>query len=103
MWASAAVVHRLSCSVACGIPPDQGSDPCPLHWQVDSQPLDHQGSPCHVLFIRIKSLGPAHSKAERITQGCEYQEVKIAEDCLISLPTIAFASRVSSATFLNLS
>ena len=30
------VVHRLSCSAACGIFPDQGSNPCPLHWQVDS-------------------------------------------------------------------
>ena len=26
----------LSCSRACGIFPDQGSNPCPLHWQVDS-------------------------------------------------------------------
>ena len=28
-----------------GIFPDQGSNPCPLHWQADSQPLRHQGSP----------------------------------------------------------
>ena len=28
-----------------GILPDQGSNPCPLHWQADSQPLHHQGSP----------------------------------------------------------
>ena len=38
-------MHRLSCSVACGIFLDQGSNPCPLHWQADSQPLHHQGSP----------------------------------------------------------
>ena len=30
---------------ACGIFPDQGPNPYPLHWQVDSQPLDHQGIP----------------------------------------------------------
>ena len=42
---SAAVAHGPSCSVACGIFPDQGSNPCPLHWQADSQPLRHQGSP----------------------------------------------------------
>ena len=43
---SVVVAHRLSsCSVACGILPDQGSNPCPLHWQADSQPLRHQGSP----------------------------------------------------------
>ena len=39
------VAHGLSCSAACGILPDQGSNPCPLHWQADSQPLCHQGSP----------------------------------------------------------
>ena len=42
---SVVVAHRLSCSVACGIFPDQGSNPCPLHWQADSLPLHHQGSP----------------------------------------------------------
>ena len=31
--------------MACGIFPDQGSNPRPLHWQADSQPLRHQGSP----------------------------------------------------------
>ena len=43
--ASAAVAHGLSRSAACGILPDQGSNPRPLHWQADSQPLRHQGSP----------------------------------------------------------
>ena len=42
---SAIVAYRPSRSTACGIFPDQGSNPCPLHWQADSQPLRHQGSP----------------------------------------------------------
>ena len=42
---SVAVAHGPSCLVACGILPNQGSNPCPLHWQADSQPLRHQGSP----------------------------------------------------------
>ena len=42
---SVIVAHGASCSTACGIFPDQGSNPCPLHWQADSQPLHHQGSP----------------------------------------------------------
>ena len=42
---SVVVAHGLSCSAACGIFPDQGSNPCSLHWQADSQPLLHQGSP----------------------------------------------------------
>ena len=33
---SVVVAHRLSCSAACGIFPDQGLNPCPLHWQADS-------------------------------------------------------------------
>ena len=39
------VAPRLSCSVACGIFPDQGSQPCLLHWPADSSPVSHQGSP----------------------------------------------------------
>ena len=42
---SVVVAHGPSCSAACGILPDQGSNPCPLRWQADSQPLRHQGSP----------------------------------------------------------
>ena len=42
---SVVVAHGPSCSAACGIFPDQGSNLCPLHWQADSQPLRHQGSP----------------------------------------------------------
>ena len=51
---SVAVAHGPSCSVACGIFPDQGSNPCPLHWQADSQPLRHQGSPAKDILINIK-------------------------------------------------
>ena len=50
---SVAVAHRLSCSAACGIFPDQGSNPCPLHWQADSQPLCHQGSPHYKILSRV--------------------------------------------------
>ena len=42
---SVVVAHRLSCFAACGIFPDQGSNPCPLHWKADSLPPHHQGSP----------------------------------------------------------
>ena len=47
---SVIVAHGPSCSVACGIFPDQGSNPCPVHWQVDSQTLRHQGSPICSFF-----------------------------------------------------
>ena len=47
---SVVVAHMLSCSAACGIFPDQGSNPCPLYWQADSQPLRHQGSPSFFFY-----------------------------------------------------
>ena len=47
---SVVVAHGPSCSAACGIFPDQGSNPCSLHWQADSQPLCHQGSPTIYIF-----------------------------------------------------
>ena len=50
---SVIVAHGPSCSAPCWIFPDQGSNPCPLHWQADSQPLRHQGSPFIVLLICI--------------------------------------------------
>ena len=53
---SATVAHGPSCSAACGIFPDQGSNPCPLNWQADSQPLRHQGSPNHELLIQKSGL-----------------------------------------------
>ena len=56
---SAIVAHGSSCSAACGILPDQGPNPRPLHWQADPQPLRHQGSPviffwCLLVYMRIK-------------------------------------------------
>ena len=54
---SVVVAHGPSCSAACGIFPDQGSNPCALHWQADSQPLRHQGSPTwHLIFKQATSL-----------------------------------------------
>ena len=39
----------LSCSTACGIFLDQGSNMRPLHWQVDPILLSHLGSPKHFI------------------------------------------------------
>ena len=49
--ASAVVAHELSCPLICGSFPDQGLNQCPLQWQVDSSPLDHQaGKSLHSLL-----------------------------------------------------
>ena len=48
------MAHGLSCSVARGIFPDQGSNWCLLNWQVDSLPLSHQ-EPWR-LFFQLEGL-----------------------------------------------
>ena len=61
-WDAWALEHRLSswgtrAQLLCtyGIFPNQGLNPCLLHYQVDSLPLRHQGSPCVVLFYHSLS------------------------------------------------
>ena len=63
---SAAVAHGPSRSAARGILPDQGSNPCPLHQQADSQPLRHQGSPL-LGFISL----PVADQPKEIGKGIE--------------------------------
>ena len=53
---SVTMAHGPSCSTACGILPDQGSNPCPLHWQADSPPLRHQGSPVPYILNNFSKL-----------------------------------------------
>ena len=39
------------CPVACGIFLDQGSNPCPLHWQADSYPLYTREVPHNLYYF----------------------------------------------------
>ena len=81
---SISLVHRLSCSVTCGIFLDQGSNPCPLHWQTDSYPLYHQWSPQTDFFVLFPLPPPnptlflACCWVGRLARGKRYQgEVKL--------------------------
>ena len=65
---SVIVAHGPSCSVACGIFPDQGSNLCPLHWQAASQPLRHQGSPYGELLIGISDQWFEHLDKEKFLE-----------------------------------
>ena len=47
--------HGLRCLTACGVFPQQGSNLCPLRWQVDCS-LDHQGSPTSEFHNLIMTL-----------------------------------------------
>ena len=62
---SVVVVHRLSCLTARGFFLDQELNLCPLRWEVDSSPLDHQRSPNQFLiyiyiYIYIFTLGKSY-------------------------------------------
>ena len=59
---SVIVAHGPSCPTAYGIFPDQGSNPCPLHWQADSQPLRHQGSPNYLVFLAFFFFENIHNE-----------------------------------------
>ena len=75
VWAQVVVVQGLSSSTACGISLDQGSNLCALHWQVDSHPLYHRGSPppsfqsiVVVYDFSIAAYGPKGHKLPQIQQ-----------------------------------
>ena len=50
------LAHRLSCSTACGVFPAPGIEPMSLHWQVNSSPVSHQGSP-YLPFLKWIFIG----------------------------------------------
>ena len=52
---SVVVAHGLGSSVACGIFPEQGSNPHLLHWQADSFPLSHPGGPIGSSWLTLSS------------------------------------------------
>ena len=67
------------CSAACGSFPDQGSNPHPLHWQADSQPLRHQGSPqfSSISILIIYSLIRKTLFKNKETTSCKFCKFKI--------------------------
>ena len=78
---SVIVAHRPSCSAACEIFPDQGLNPCPLHWQADSQPLRHQGSPNWIFCLLLNCM---HSLHILDINPCQIYDLQIFS-CLIIL------------------
>ena len=69
---SVVAAHGPSCSAACGIFLDQGSNPCPLHWQADSHPLRHKGSPRRIFKLRYH-LGMCRSLDMELLNVQDYE------------------------------
>ena len=65
-----ALQYGPSGSTACGIFPDQGSNPFLLHWQTDSLPLSHQGSPG--LYLCLSFLLSMISMSIVVPHCCVY-------------------------------
>ena len=66
LWYSGLVLWVLSCPLARGIFPNQRSNQCPLHWQMDPEPLDPQGTPWSWLLTQPSEL---ESRADRSRHG----------------------------------
>ena len=66
---SVVVVHRTSCSEAGGIFPDQGSNLCPLHWQMDSYPLHHPGK-TSLSFLEFQHLAQGLAQENHSINSC---------------------------------
>ena len=87
---SAVVAHGPSCSAARGILPNQGSNPCPLHWQADSQPLRHQGSPARMLFLLLPyvtnfcSFFISQFKSHFMRENFLYSQTRLASSSFLS-------------------
>ena len=92
---SVIVAHGPSCSAACGILPDQGSNPCPLHRQADSQPLRHQGSPL-VYFCRERAPRPKNHPRDSIVKP---QIPPLNSTCTTKLCTYVVMAKKDSLNF----
>ena len=90
---SAIVAHGPSCSAVCGIFPDQGSNPCPLHWQADSQPLRHQGSPTSLL------LSETHRSFILSQSSLDFQRVNLFHFLLEAFHDLSFWELYSPHSF----
>ena len=85
------MAHGPSCSAACGIFPDQGSNPCPLNWQADSQPLRHQESPYFFnVMVAINFPLSTAVTASRKFWCVVFLFSFVSKDFLISLVTFFF-------------
>ena len=77
---SVVAVDGLSCPAARGIFLGQGLNPCLLHWQTDSLPMSHQGSPkmCFkvphiwVFPVVLPSLPPTNVTCKLLQDSVHY-------------------------------
>ena len=98
MGSRGTALKHTAWAYASGVFPDQGSNQCPLPWQKESQPLDHQGrsyhyySYYHPLFGRRPLATEVHP-SEQLSLGC------CSQHC--PLPVQGQSHCVATAQFLR--
>ena len=90
---SIVVAPGLRCVTACRVFPDQGLNPCLLHWQADCLPLSHQGNPEHFTLLFLKNIFLPFHTVQGVLQ-LSIQKSKILASGLIS--SVQFSHSVAS-------
>ena len=102
---SVVVAHGPSCSAACGIFPDQGSNPCPLNWQADSQPLRHQGSPKfffkNARRLALLQMGGKKKIREGLVNRLAWGLAQLVKDTAETPPFDSYPSILSTSSQLS--
>ena len=92
----------LRCSEEGRIFPNQGPNPCPLHWQADSYPGHHQGSShfshfyCHTKHILLKC------KAFKSCDACLNTKKVLLNFFFSYSECLAFKSFANNSGFIQL-
>ena len=92
----------LSCHVACGILPEHGWNLCPLHWEVDSQPLDYQGSLEFCIFKRSFWKMQREGVEELLSLFLSCSACKRTGTSSLKLSLMIFAHRGELYSFVHL-
>ena len=92
----------LSCHVACGILPEHGWNLCPLHWEVDSQPLDYQGCLEFCIFIRSFWKMQREGVEELLSLFLSCSACKRTGTSSLKLSLMIFAHRGELYSFVHL-
>ena len=89
---SVVTVHGLSCSSTNpgSIFQDHGSNLCLLHWQADSLPLSHQGSPKKIILRKAIPSRPRSAKPGR-GRPCQVPTMHCTNTCAPYITCLAAA------------
>ena len=93
LWSTGSVIMvlRLSCPAACGIFPDQGSNPCLLHWQEDFFTTEPSQKPHGIIVLteqRTKT-DALISTEENLSSNDHFQKQDLSKTFWTPLPTAA--------------